>query len=160
MQLVKQNSHESSTNICFTTALLSSFYLSINLHLNMNQKPEVPSFQYYLPKRSTFHSKRCCTIILKINLLRDEAVQEVTGIYTYVLCVPITDNLCMSVCRMFHRRVLIAPVCAQDKIQDVDQMLPQLLCLKKREILYYKTHETLNAKNRWCLYRPIKKVIQ
>lgn len=52
---------------------------------------------------------------------------EDKDVHTYVLCVPITDSLCMSICRRFHKKVLAVLVCGQDKIQDVDQMLQQLL---------------------------------
>lgn len=64
--------------------------------------------------------------------LWDSTPQEVRdgNIGTCVLCVPVTDSLCTSACHMFHRKVLTALVCGQDRKQDVDQMLPRPLFLK------------------------------
>ena len=65
-------------------------------------------------------------------ILWKSAPQELRhgNICTCALCVPVTDSLCMSACHMFHRKVLTALVCGQDRKQDVDQMLPRPLFLK------------------------------
>lgn len=73
-------------------------------------------------------------------ILWDSTAQEVRqgNICTCVLCVPVTDSLCMSACHRFHRKVLTALVCGQGRKQDVDQMLPRPLFLKINHLCILK----------------------